>query len=203
MNSDGFPDLVTLDTSGFSVRLNNGKGKFSFKHSSSAGFTGLFAIGDFNNDGKPDIVIEGLGIFLGNGDGTVRTPAKTYADETPGNLVVADVNNDHKLDVVQLYYFPSSGIQIFYGGGDGGVVGPRAFQNDAPGPFIVTGDFNNDGKVDVASVSDQNNGSLTVILGNGNGTFQLPLPGNPPPGELQLELPPATSPATASSTWRS
>jgi hypothetical protein len=184
MNSDGFPDLVTLDTSGFSVLLNNGKGKFSFKHSSSAGFTGLFAIGDFNNDGKPDIVIEGLGIFLGNGDGTVQAPTKTYADQTPRNLVVADVNNDHKLDVVQVYYFPSGGgIQIFYGGGNGGLVGPRTFQNDA-GALIVTGDFNNDGKIDVASVGYQNNDAVTVILGNGDGTFQLPLPGNPTSGGL-------------------
>jgi len=182
MNSDGFPDLVTLDAAGFSVLLNNGKGKFSFEHSSSAGFTGLFAIGDFNNDGKPDIAIEGLGIFLGNGDGTVRAPTKAYADQTPRNLVVADVNNDHKLDVIQVYYLPSGGgIQIFYGGGNGGVVGPRAFQNDA-GPLIVTGDFNNDGKIDVASVGYQNNDAVTVILGNGDGTFQLPSPGNPTSG---------------------
>jgi hypothetical protein len=65
--------------------------------------------GDFNEDGKPDLIVstvESFYVFLGNGDGTftqtsaspISVPSPPYADE-PSPYAVADFNGDGKLDL--------------------------------------------------------------------------------------------------------
>lgn len=60
--------------------------------------------GDFNGDGKLDIVECGQGevtVLLGNGDGTFTPgPMSSVPDMDTGFFVAADMNNDGKLDLV-------------------------------------------------------------------------------------------------------
>ena len=60
MNGDGHPDIV-MDNEFFnttSVLLNNGDGTFGAKFDTPAGsLPNADAVGDFNGDGKPDIVV--------------------------------------------------------------------------------------------------------------------------------------------------
>src|SRR3954454_11753838 len=60
------------------------------------------AVGDFDRDGKPDIVEAGQGVttLLGNGDGTFRTGKNSVMTQNPGSLAIADLNEDGKLDLV-------------------------------------------------------------------------------------------------------
>ena len=84
--------------------------------------------GDFNGDGKLDLAIVNSGdgaavlgvvnLLLGKGDGTFQAPATIAADKYPAQLVVADFNEDQKLDLV-LGDLTDGGVTLLLGKGDG------------------------------------------------------------------------------------
>ena len=180
-NGDGKVDVaVTLagdNTAGQEVVfLGNGDGTFQAGKTSSAGvaYPTSVVAGDFNGDGKLDLVITGntacngtcapiaTVILLGNGDGTFQAPTTIFSNN--GTLVAGDVNGDGKLDLVLL----GSVVQIYLGNGDGTFSNTHSYL-PAPASYSGTGlalaDFNGDGNLDVAALNN-------VLLGNGNGTFQ-------------------------------
>ena len=81
-NGDGKPDLAVpsfdLGISTVSVLLGNGDGTFQPHMDSATGQAPMsVAVGDFNGDGKPDLVTANyrhhtVSVLLGNGDGTFR-----------------------------------------------------------------------------------------------------------------------------------
>jgi uncharacterized repeat protein (TIGR01451 family) len=158
-----------------------------------AGAIGAFAVGDFNNDTKPDFAIGGSGgmpIFLGNGDGTFHLgPAAPSVEGFVVDSVQAkDVNGDGKVDLVissfdtLLYSDHSSTTQhvsTFLGNGDGtfqdehviaSATSSRVLGHTTGSSItsVTLGDFNGDGKDDLAYRRDN---SLEIVLGRGDGTF--------------------------------
>jgi len=125
------------------------------------------AVGDFNHDGKLDIAVlqtGGIGIWLGNGDGTFSLKT-TVAGVTDGyQLIAVDLNRDHNLDLVT----PND---VFIGKGDGTFV--HASVLNVFGDAVATADFNGDGLPDLA-VSGISNGTTWIFLGKGDGTFGAP-----------------------------
>ena len=128
------------------------------------------AVGDFNGDGKPDIVAAGDGyasVFLNNGNGTFAAP-QTYAltgSPTSNSVAVGDFNRDGKLDIVTAN--SNSTISVLLNDGNG-IFGPA--QNDAiagPGNSVAVGDFDHDGHLDVVTTGTE----MDVLWGNGNGAF--------------------------------
>jgi len=176
------------------VLLGNGDGTFQTPIT-SPGVNGPFSVvtGDFNGAGKLDLAISffgnppavspGVSLLLGNGDGTFQTPTVVIPN-TYGNLAVADLNGDDKLDLVLQ---SSPWAEIYLGNGNGTFSNTHSyFLNDnfdeTANPVVA--DFNLDGKPDIANgtatlavahtyaLQQQTTGIATADL-NGDGNLDL------------------------------
>ena len=107
-SGDGNLDIVTANSdSSFnysvSVLLGNGAGSFSTPTNIPFGSPPLsVAVGDFNSDGKLDLVVgngSGVMLLLGNGSGGFAFSAVFPAGVTPGAVAAGDFNSDGKLDL--------------------------------------------------------------------------------------------------------
>ena len=206
-NHDGKLDLAVADNGNYStgdnggvrILLGNGDGTFQPAQLVNAGNNPTFiATGDFNGDGKTDLVVSDLGalpsggsgnlaVLLGNGDGTFQTPIALSAGVNPSAMAMGDFNGDGKLDIAVIDFGNLSGnngaLYILLGNGDG-TFQPPVLLNAGSGPAatpvaIVAGDFNGDGKLDLAVASSDFNipatSNVSIFLGNGDGTFQPPV----------------------------
>ena len=183
-NGDGKADVVVADNGSLYAALGNGNSTFQAPIISPLGQDGInnegiMLTGDFNGDGKSDILIlddflEGFEVLLGNGDGSFQAAVNTPFSNGFISLAVGDFNDDGKTDVALSNDGTGSGptISIYLSNGDGTfrTVTPIS-ENDYP--QITVADVNGDGKMDIVTTSSM----LNVYLGNGNGTFQNPLSG--------------------------
>jgi len=128
---------------------------------------GTIVQGDFNNDGKPDIVIGGgattpweLTLRLGNGDGTFQPPTviATTNNTFILDLAAVDLNHDGNLDLVAV--LQDSGFEVWYGNGNG-TFQSGTFYATSTGPLTVApGDFTGNGLLDIAIGDDSGNVEL-------------------------------------------
>ncbi|MFZ0270475.1 MAG: VCBS repeat-containing protein [Acidobacteriaceae bacterium] len=155
----------------------------------------VIAVGDFNNDGKPDLAIgagcvgqafcsstpsdrvEGMvSVFLGKGDGTFTAMPPFGVTGVPQKIVAGDFTNDGNMDLAVAQFDVCGGcayITVFHGNGNGTFgAGVRAFTTEGDYFDMATGDFNRDGHLDLAAVFTYEPTTLGVTLpGNGDGTF--------------------------------
>jgi len=145
--------------------------------------TGLLppVIGDFNGDGKQDIVVadstsDTVNILFGNGDGTFQAPVSLQVVPTGDHLLdlaAGDVNGDGKLDLIASY-FDSSVTPVIIGksvviqNGDGTFQSPKLSPNFPNGTPAVVADVNGDGKPDIVAACGR---GICVGLGDDSGTF--------------------------------
>lgn len=187
LNGDGNIDLAIVGTDSqnenwyYSVLLGDVDGSFQspMLFQQSGALTGSVAVGDFNNDNKPDLVVgagdqEQLAVLLGNGDGTFAPPVYSKGFQTS---MIADFNEDGNLDIAASQ---GNSTVISYGNGDG-TFQPAVSPPSLSGfPAALMADVNNDGKTDLMRFQCEDC-QVLVALGNGDGTF-TPLCCVPPTG---------------------
>jgi len=170
-NNDGKPDIAVVcygdpsvgDDGGVSILLGNGDGTFQPATKLTAGKKPTrIATGDFNSDGKSDLLVVRAGdanvgdngdatIFLGNGDGTFSPGQVLAPGKNPSAVAVSDLNGDHRTDLIFANSTDNS-VAILLGNGDGTFQSPVAYAVAAGGsPFSISvADVNQDGRSDLA-----------------------------------------------------
>jgi hypothetical protein len=190
LDGDGALDVATVgyQPSGqttVSVLLGTGEGKLAartdygvYRNTFSLGPQSL-AFGELTGDGNLDVAVVvdsaiagSVAILPGRGDGTFadKKPGTSEGDP-PGSVVLADLNEDGRLDVVTASAHDVVGVG-WVAAGSGGSYATTGF---ATRPLAV-GDINHDGILDIMTGTSNWNwpespGLISVLLGNGDGTF--------------------------------
>lgn len=178
-NGDGTPDLLVFHalTGSISLLLGAGGGRF---HAGQLvrEMTGGPLVGDFNGDGKLDIVRSlpwrsvpgaqyGLAISHGRGDGTFSDAGSYAYDAQLLDFAVADVNGDGRSDLVAAEVV-NSVIAVLLSEGNTFRRAGEAPVGGYPSGFFVA-DFDEDGNSDLVTSTIQ--GVLSFFPGEGDGGF--------------------------------
>jgi hypothetical protein len=135
----------------------------------------VVVVGDFNNDGKLDVVAAPQGgptnLYLGNGKGGFESPIQVTLGSFT-QMVAGDFNGDGNLDIAGFW---DEEFYIYLGNGDGTFTQTFSLSTE---PLeitaMATADFNGDGKLDLY-ISGWETGPdyFEIYNGNGDGTFTL------------------------------
>ncbi|MES2133103.1 MAG: T9SS type A sorting domain-containing protein [Bacteroidota bacterium] len=177
LNNDAKADLIVCNkfTNSFSIFLNAGSGLFASPISYGFTETPVFISSyDFNMDGKKDIITinstssslnyRTIGVFTGNGDGTLQSSIDTPGPSLPLSGCIGDFDSNGHLDVVMAY----GGVHSlsFSDGHTDGTFGSILISISgvtSGAEFVCSADFDNNGKPDLAYCG---NGSVEVLLNN-------------------------------------
>ena len=180
LNNDGREDLITAGSQPgtFEIMLSTGDGTYGSPNTYSVpgGSWSGVAIGDFNGDGWPDLIVSASGNalyeYLNNGDGTLHLQATFSTSASVLYIAAGDFNHDGRIDLV--YESSDSNgvlaVNVWFSNGDGGFT---------PGPttpvsvvgFVYVGDFDGDGNADVVVEDVFYITNVLVLYGDGTGHF--------------------------------
>jgi hypothetical protein len=186
-NNDGLSDAAfTRDGAGLwalVIVFGNSAGNFSPNTPITLGQSPKsIAAGNFNADGRPDLVIVGqhseprVNVFVNDGAGSFSLTADVNVGSELTAVTTADFNGDGLTDVAVA--LERNLVQILLGNGIGNLGTPTSFGAGVRPTEIVAGDFNADNKVDLItanSVESSNlppGGNVSVLVGKGTGAFE-------------------------------
>jgi hypothetical protein len=165
-NGDGNLDLAVPTGGLVNILRGNGDGTFKFPTNAGQGTNAVYVVaGDFNGDGKEDLVVEGDFTYIVLGDGNGKFQNAKEVAPAGSSVRIGDLNGDGILD---LAIFTSGSINVLLGKGNGTFQSGKTYGGGFLGQWTLR-DFNGDGKLDILAITSTGFG---ILLGNGDGTFQ-------------------------------
>jgi large repetitive protein len=177
-DNDGHADIALANTDGtVSILLGKGAGQFRSLADIvvSSGALKSISSGDFNKDGKIDLVVTQPGkklvsVLFGKGNGAFGAPASYAVGHEPVSTLIADVNEDGVPDLVVINN-QSNTFGVLEGIGDGTFRSSLDFVAGNAPLAAVAGDFYGSGHVDLAIINHSSQ-TVSVPSGYGDGTFK-------------------------------
>jgi hypothetical protein len=182
---DAVLDVASISGAGLSVARGHGDGSFSAPRVTSGFYDRPFVTGDFDRDGKRDVVAgtsdsTTFSFLPGNGDGTFRAD-RGYVTRPGGGLwsfgvSAADMNGDGRADASTLQGGDDQerAITVAPNDGSGGLLPAILTPTGGTGETLAFrfGFVNGDSRSDAVMIEGGAGGkSATSFLGNGDGTF--------------------------------
>lgn len=188
-NGDHIADLVLVNWCGplysgcvggsIDILLGDGTGKFE-AHASlpAADWPTAMTLGDFNEDGKTDIVTVGnedtVRVLTGDGTGSFSATTFLVGEGPPAQSLAAvvsgDFDGDGHLDLI--VGGTANGPLLLAGDGTGHFRDGMTLPGGTGARSIALGDFNSDGKLDLAICGIESE-ALRILTGDGSGHFSV------------------------------
>jgi tetratricopeptide (TPR) repeat protein len=194
---DDLPDLfvTSIDVDlGASLYVNRGNGTFE-DHSAEAGLNSQIYVlnlarADFDNDGKPDVVLlrgawdkpSRLSLLRNKGDGVFEDVTVAAGLDEPissESAVWGDYDNDGRVDLFVCGEFhadsskPSDVSRLYHNEGNGkfkDVAESAGIHNEFTAKGSAWGDYDGDGRIDL--FVSNHDGPCRLYHNDGNGTFK-------------------------------
>ncbi|HKF46368.1 MAG TPA: FG-GAP-like repeat-containing protein [Terracidiphilus sp.] len=176
-NGDKKLDIAFLSVSNFtqiSVALGNGDGTFRSPEPTVLKWVGggYLTAGDFNHDGRTDLLLANLGVdeLLGNGDGTFQEARVVDTSAGSSGIVTGDFFHNGITDFA-LTQMPQYSIPLIWAGNGDGTFAPfgdGVLTRNATAIYrLVAADFNGDGYSDLAFAPQDPSGNISVQVALG------------------------------------
>ena len=140
---------------------------------------------DLNGDGKADLAFtvndntngHGVGIALGNGDGTFQAVSlvptslqdASLDQPFPAYIKIFDLNGDSKPDLI-VTNSEYGTVATLFGNGNGTFGSPREYASGGFAFGLALADVNGDGATDVVTAIDDSLGATVLLNDNGSGS---------------------------------
>ena len=194
LNNDSVQDLVaTTDPDGggggsVAVLLGNGSGFGAPASTFVGGNPRALSDGDFNSDGRRDVVVStsalsndagSVTVLFGNGAGGFSSSLTRAAGTNPFGVIAGDFSQDGHDDIIVSSESSNPSTVLLLQGDGAGNFGPLvALQSGLRPKEFAAGDFNGDGRRDLAVVTADDRfdleGFVELRLANAAGGFDAP-----------------------------